>query len=81
MVHNVSSSIDYKEYIIYGSSRLRLFFFFALHLEKLEALRKICVVAGVEPYIRTCPRRKASHPPPLCKFSHRLYIPYPVRNI
>ena len=40
-----------------------LFFFFVFTWKKLEALRKICEVVSSH---HTCPRRKASHPPPLC---------------
>jgi len=52
MVHNASSS------------RLRPFFFFALHLEKLEALRKICEVVSSHIRVR---RHYVSLAPPLTK--------------
>ena len=34
-----------------SSSRLRPFFFFALHLEQLEALQKICEVVSSHTYV------------------------------
>ena len=49
--------------------------FFDLHLEKLEALAKICIVASSHTYATEKVRDERASHPPLCKFSIPLLNP------